>query len=251
MLESILDPLLGWLLYLPPLLSIIIIAFVISLLITLVYKLVTNQDLMKDLREEQKEFQKQLKELKDKPEKAMKVQSEMMETNLKYMSHSMRPTLFTFVPIILIFGWLNSHMAYYPLYPNNPFEVVSEMDKSAIGEVTLNIPDGLEFVNSQNTQEMVNNQVKWIIKGNEGEYNLTFQYNEEEVSKQILITRQREYYPVEKTIKDTSFKKILIGNEKVKPLEGVPLVGNWGWLGAYILFSIIFSMTLRKILKIY
>ena len=41
-------------------------------------------------------------------------------------------------------------------------------------------------------------------------------------------------------------------NKKVKPLGNVSLFG-WkpGWLGVYIIFSIIFSMVLRKLLKIH
>lgn len=51
-------------------------------------------------------MQKELKELKDNPEKFMEAQKMMMEKNMQYMKHSMKPTLITFVPLILIFGWL-------------------------------------------------------------------------------------------------------------------------------------------------
>ena len=172
MLNSFLDPILSPLLLLDPLVSIILIAFIISGLITLAYKFLTNQSLMKDLRDEQKALQNKIKELKNHPEKAMKVQNEMMELNLKYMSHSMRPTLFTFIPIILIFGWLNSNMAYYPLYPEVPFNVEMEMQKSITGKVSLSIPEGLEYVNSEESQEVINNKVSWNLKGKEGEYDL-------------------------------------------------------------------------------
>ncbi|MBD3203658.1 DUF106 domain-containing protein [Candidatus Woesearchaeota archaeon] len=251
MLNSILDVLLGWLLNLPPLAGIVIIAFIISLLVTLVYRLVTNQDLMKDLRDEQKALQKEIKKLKDKPDKAMKVQSEMMETNLKYMSHSMKPTLFTFIPIILIFGWLNSHMAYYELSPNVPFEVDVFVKEGISGEIEIGLPDGLELTGDDTVKEIVNNQATYHVKGEAGEYNISFNFNDETASKQILISNERRYYSPEKQIKDSSFEKIVVGNEKVKPFNGLPLIGNLGWLGGYIIFSIIFSMTLRRVLKIY
>ncbi|MBN2422495.1 TMCO1/EMC3 family protein [Candidatus Woesearchaeota archaeon] len=251
MLNSLLDPVLRPLLYINPLLSIVIIAFVISLIVTLAYKFLTNQSLMKDLRKEQKELQKKMKELKNHPEKLMKVQSDMMEINMKYMTHSMKPTLFTFIPIILIFGWLNTHMAYYPLYPEIPFEVTVIMDKAAAGKVSLDLPEGVVFVDSNKEKEILNNEVSWYIKGSEGEYDLDFYYNEETYSKKILITAQREYYTPSEKIKSPFFKEIRIVNEKVRPLEGIPVLDGLNWFWTYVVFSLIFSMSLRRLMKIY
>ncbi|MBU0757237.1 MAG: DUF106 domain-containing protein [Nanoarchaeota archaeon] len=248
---SLLDKALGPLLVINPLISIIIVAFAISLLITVAYKYLTNQSLMKDMKEEQKELQNKIKELKNHPEKAMKIQNKMMEVNMKYMSHSMRPTLFTFIPIIIIFGWLNSHMGYYPLYPGTPFEATVTAARGIAGDITLILPEELSFVNTPKTQEIVNGKVTWIVKGSAGEHDLNFTNHDLTYSKKILITEERSYYPPEEKIKKSFITTIQIGNEKVKPLEGVPLVGNWGWLGVYILFSVVFSMGIRKVLNIY
>ena len=119
--DALLDPIFSPLLKMNSLLAIGIISFLIAIVITVIYKYVTDQDLMKRLKTEMKEFQKQTKELKAHPEKAMAVQKKAMETNMKYMMHSMKPTLFTMLPIILIFGWLNAHMAYHPLLPCREF----------------------------------------------------------------------------------------------------------------------------------
>lgn len=123
MANSFLDPVLGWILYLDPALGILIISLLVSVIINLSIKFLTNQSLMRELKDEMKELQKQMKSLKNNPNKLSKANSRFMETNMKYMSHSMRPTLFTFLPIIVVFGWLNSHIAYYPLAPETPFEV--------------------------------------------------------------------------------------------------------------------------------
>ena len=86
--------------------SLVIISFLITLLITLAYKLFTDQSLMKALKAELKSLQKDLRKLKDDPGKLVKVNKHLMEKNLQYMKHSMKPMLFTFIPIIIIFGWL-------------------------------------------------------------------------------------------------------------------------------------------------
>jgi len=121
MFEGILSPIFDPLLKLPMLWVIVIMSFLITFLITLIYKFTTNQSLMKDLKNEMKELQKEMKELKSEPQKMMAVQKKAMQSNMKYMSHSMRSMLFTFIPIILIFGWMNANLAYEPIVPNQEF----------------------------------------------------------------------------------------------------------------------------------
>ncbi|MBM3204280.1 DUF106 domain-containing protein [Candidatus Woesearchaeota archaeon] len=105
-LEGFFDWIFGPIMKLGPAWAIIIISLLLTLLINFVYKLVTNQEKMKALKTELKELQKKMKELKDNPEKFMEHQKIAMAKNLEYMKHSMKPTLVTFIPLILIFGWL-------------------------------------------------------------------------------------------------------------------------------------------------
>ncbi len=247
---AILDTIMGPLLTMHPFLAILLISFILSLVITLAYKFLTNQSLMKDLRTEQNELQKKLKELKNHPEKAMKVQSDMMEINMKYMTHSMRPTLFTFIPIILIFGWLNSHMGYYPLQPGEPFSIDLELKKENTGMVEIAVPEGMELINSQPQQQLVDAKTRWYAQGPAGEYNLTFKFLGKEASKKVLITEERKYIePVAKLSKP--FESVKIGNEVVRPLEGIPVLESLNWLWTYIILSLVFSMTFRRLMKLY
>jgi len=128
-LDPVLNFVLGPLLLLMPFWALLIISFVISLLIVLIYKWITDQNLMRQLKEEQKELQKQMKELKAHPEEAMKVQKQLMQTNMKYMGQSMKPTLITFIPIILIFGWLQGHLAYEPIMPGQEFSAIVNFEE--------------------------------------------------------------------------------------------------------------------------
>ena len=107
--DSFFDAVFGPILGLPNPLGLLIISFILTAIITVIYKYMTDQELMKTLKEDIKAMQKQMKELKDNPEKMMAVQKEAMQKNMKYMMHSMKPTLITFIPIIIIFGWLRSH----------------------------------------------------------------------------------------------------------------------------------------------
>lgn len=104
MFDAWLGPLVVW----SPLGSMILITLILALIITIVYKYTTNQKLMKELKDEMKAFQAKIKENRENPQKMMSLQKEMMEKNMSYMKHSMRPTLITFIPLIIFYGWLKS-----------------------------------------------------------------------------------------------------------------------------------------------
>lgn len=226
-------------------------------------KLLTNQTLMKDLRSELKELQKQMKQLKSNPSKLAKINSRFMETNMKYMTHSMRPTLFTFIPIILVFGWLNSHIGYYPIEPGVAFKLTATFQEDINSIAELRVPEGVQILDDP-IKEVLHKETTWLLSAEEGNYELELFFNNETYTKPVIITDKREYAPVEKSFKKGFFsssksplKKITLSNDKVQPfvevpvIKDIPWVSTWSWLGAYILFSLVFSMTLRKVLKVY
>jgi len=92
--------------FLSPRWSLVVISLVITFLMTLAYKYLTNQTLMKQLKDEVKTLQEEMKANKDSKEKMAELQKKAMTKNLEVMKHGMRPTLFTFIPIIIIFSWL-------------------------------------------------------------------------------------------------------------------------------------------------
>jgi len=248
MFESILNPIFGPLLGLPPFWAVLIIAFVIALLITLVYKWMTDQHLMKSLKEEIKSFQQQMKEFKHDPKKVMEIQKRAMQTNMKYMMHSFKPTLITFLPIIIIFGWLHANLAFDPIMPGQEFLVGAEFQPGVSGDVTLIVPKNIELL-SNATQKITDSKAEWLLKGESGEYILEYQYNNRVYSKELLITSKQRYKEPIKTVNDDTVKILETKHEKLVPLQ---IFGwNIGWLGTYIIFSIVFSMGLRKLFKIH
>jgi len=108
MFDSFFNLIFGDLISWNPLVAIILISFLMTLVITLSYKFLTNQEMMKSLKEEIKGFQQQMKENKEDTQKVMELQKQALEKNMKYMMHSFKPTLFTFVPLIIIFTWLRT-----------------------------------------------------------------------------------------------------------------------------------------------
>jgi len=241
-----------FLLKMPPFWAILIISFVITVVTTLVYKFTTDQKKMKKLKEDMKEYQKKIKALsKSDPQKAMSIQQEAMKQNMEYMKHSFKSTLYTFIPIIIIFGWLSAHMAYYPLAPDQPFKITTYFAEGHAETVSISSIPELEILGNA-TQPIVDGKAEWEFKGTEGEYKVELDYNNEKYDKSLIISHERRYEPPEKIITDSKLKKIVVGNEKVYPFGNADLFG-WkpNWLWTYIILSILLSIGIRKVLKVY
>ncbi|MFW6383465.1 MAG: EMC3/TMCO1 family protein [Nanoarchaeota archaeon] len=265
MVSGLLDPILSPILYLDPLLSIILVSLIISLGITFAHRKITDQKKMKELKGEIKKHQENMKSLKDKPDELMKEQKKAMEVNMTYMKNSLKPMLFTFLPIILVFGWLHANMAYFPLVEDEPFNATIYFEETVEGSITLD-NGHINLVSGERTQQINDNKAEWVLSGTKGEYSITYILNGSEFSQDIIIVdskSERKYAPPELTesntpeLKDLPIEKVVLSNERITPLQNVPLIGsipwigNFGWLGTYILFSIIFSLSLRKLLNIY
>ncbi len=246
--ESILNPVLSPLLKLPLLWSLILVSFLISLLITLVYKWMTDQKLMKTLKDDLKGFQKEMKDFKEDQKKVMEIQKKAMETNMKYMMHSMKPTLITFIPLIIIFGWLNANMAYEPIMPATEFTTTAVFEKGTTGVIELKVPDGVELI-GRGEQNITDDKAQWKLKGSEGNYLLEYIYDSQSYNHELMITNAQAYKPPVQTIKNSRLKIVQTDNKKVVAMN----LFGWkvGWLGTYIIFSLIFSIGLRKLLKLH
>jgi uncharacterized membrane protein (DUF106 family) len=247
--ENLLNPVFSPLLNLPSLWALVFLSFLISLIITLITKYATDQDLMKRLKEEMKELQKEMKELKKEPEKAMQVQKQVMQTNMRYMKQSFRSMFYTFIPIIIIFSWMNANLAYEPILPGHEFTTSVVFGDDADGVIELSVPDGIVVDGAVKKEVEEDHVVKWVLHGEEGEYLLEYFFDGKKYSKEVLITEENKYKEPVKRIKGDIVKSIEIGNEPKKILN----LFGWkvGWLGTYIIFSIIFSMVIRKIIKVY
>jgi uncharacterized membrane protein (DUF106 family) len=249
-LNPALDFMFGWLLNLGSFWALLILSFIISVVIVVIYKYTTNQQMMKQLKEEMKECQKQAKELRQHPEKALEAQKKAMQCNMKYMSHSMKSTLITFLPIIIIFGWMNAHLAFEPIMPGQQFSMLVNLEKGYMDTVDVVVPDGILIVGNK-TAEIANNQALFAMKAEkEGTYLIEFDASNQTYTKELLVTKEKAYAPQIQLYKNQPpIKSIAIGYTPVKVIKLGFL--NLSWLWSYIIFSIVFSMILRKIMKVY
>jgi uncharacterized membrane protein (DUF106 family) len=104
-----LDPTIGALLNWNALLGFILIAMAISIFTMLLQKYTTDQEMLKKIKQEQKLLQEEMKKFKDHPEKLMELNKKQLELMPKTMEITMRPTMYTFIPMILLFRWFSDY----------------------------------------------------------------------------------------------------------------------------------------------
>ncbi|MCD6464681.1 DUF106 domain-containing protein [Candidatus Woesearchaeota archaeon] len=255
MLSSVLNPVLSPLLELPSAVSILLLSLVLNVLIVLVYKIATNQQEMRKLKERMKELQKELKANRTNLEKAQKLQKELMKINGLYMKHSFKSTIYTFLPLIIIFSWMSSHYMFESIKPGSEFQVfisLQHVNESFLNNLKISVlpsSEGLKLVN----KTLVNENIVLTMKAlNTGRYDLVLELNNDRVVKQVIVSEKQEYAPVVEKFKNSNFKSVKIAQPRLHPFGSFSIFG-WhpGWLGTYIISSLVFNSLLRKLLKVY
>ncbi|MBI2672475.1 DUF106 domain-containing protein [Candidatus Woesearchaeota archaeon] len=122
-LEKFFNFIFGWAISFGNPWTVIIISFLLTLLVNLTIKFLSDQKLMKELKEEGEKFKKEMKEFKDDPHKLMEIQKKVMENSLNYMKQSMWPTLFTLLPLLLVFRWMGNTFKNSEIILQLPFSV--------------------------------------------------------------------------------------------------------------------------------
>jgi uncharacterized membrane protein (DUF106 family) len=241
---------LEWFYSLHPFIYMLIISFLVTLFVTVIYKYTTDQDKMKSLKAEIKKSQDEMKKYRDDPKKMMEINKKAMSANMEYMKDSMKSTIWTMIPILLIFGYLSSHVGYVPIMPNTEFTTTVEFKEGTTG--TIDLYSAQLDVLDGSVKNIVDNKATWRLKGPAGKYVLEYRYKDKPYTQKLLITSEQTYEKIEIKIKDSDIKSMKINNEKILPMQWthLPWLQNWGWLGTYILLSIVFSIGLRKMMKL-
>jgi uncharacterized membrane protein (DUF106 family) len=176
----------------------------------------------------------------------MSMQKEVMSKQFQMMKHSLFSNFIVILPIFIIFGWLTAHLAYSPINENEEF-TVSVLFVDYKGNVELVAPKGIAVVGD--AVKSADSKADWVLKGNEGSYLIEFNVDNKTYNKDVLITDKQQYAEQAKAVNDGVVKQIQINYKPNKVLN----LGFFklGWLGSYIIFALLFSIILRKLLKVY
>ncbi|MEM3075014.1 MAG: EMC3/TMCO1 family protein [Candidatus Pacearchaeota archaeon] len=105
LVHYMLDPLIGRLLDWNILWGMTILIFIVNIFMTLIQKYATDQKKIKELKNEQKKISEEAKKFRDNPQKMMEINRKSLEFMPLMFKHSMRPMIYTGIPLILLFRW--------------------------------------------------------------------------------------------------------------------------------------------------
>ena len=250
----------------PSIAAIFILSLLVTFIITIIYKYTTDQALLKNVKEQQKKLQDEMKKHRDNPKKLMKLQREAMSSSMEMMRESFKSMLYTFIPILILFGWIATHFAFSPLSVGEEFNVTIYA-KDNTKNVIINTPEGLKLISEKNIN-FSEGKASFLVKAEkEGIYNLTFEESGVIYDKKVVVGN------LDSNLKDKKLKQTWIdfiygssegylgkGNvyqievkyDRIKPFGDFSFFG-WhpGWLGTYIIFSLVLSIVLRKVMNVY
>jgi uncharacterized membrane protein (DUF106 family) len=92
-----------------PKVAILVFSFFVTLLITIVSHFMTDKELMRGIKEKQKNIREEMKKHRDNPEKMMELNKQMMEDLPNQMKQSLKISLVTMVPLLVLFSWLKTN----------------------------------------------------------------------------------------------------------------------------------------------
>lgn len=252
---AILDPVLGWTLLLHPFVAILAISIIVTIISNLIYKWATDQKEMKRLKDQIEVLKKEVKANRENPKKMMKSNNEMMQVNMQYMTRSLKPMLFTFIPVILVIGWMSAHFTYAPVGPSDALTVHATVGDGFAGSLVLNAPT---LTTSTVTGPIVPDDdegqaAAFAVQGPVGVHNFTITYEGKAYDGNTGVISIGENPKVQAFPGKGPIESITVDYPKKHPLgESFNLFGWYpGWLAVYITLSVVLSIGSRKLLKIY
>lgn len=120
--HAILDPTAGALLNWNRDIGMVIIVGLLTLCTSLVQKATIDQEAMKQLKSEQKALNEEMKLHKENPQKMMELQKKSFEFIPRTFELTLKSSLFTIAPLILLFRWFSD---YFTASPGHIFTIFS------------------------------------------------------------------------------------------------------------------------------
>lgn len=235
---------LNWLLSLKPSYSILIISVFTVLLSTVAYKYLSNQNLIKQIKSRIKSLNAEIKQYKSDMQKSLELQNQILKHNMEMMPLTMKPSMWTLVPMLLVFLWVSAVFSQQPIIAGSMFSV-SVIDMNKANDVnyyyyTINNSFSRFEYQGINTTEKGFDMV-FKAPSQEGKYD----YSMNGKNYSLIVSSKPLYFDRKISAKDFTAN---IVTEKLIVLN----LFGWklGYIGTYILYSIFVSMIVRKILDV-
>lgn len=279
------DPVLGWLLWLPRDVALIVVAIGTSLILTLTRKWTTDQNWLKRADQDKKRLDVLIREARKAGDKAAMTRCKQTKAqiHMRGMRYEGRPLLWALLPVALLATWCFARIAYLPPRDGEMVTVKVCAANSAVGRVMHLVPcAGIESeggwvraVEPDRPAEIrgwwaranawVQGKLGWgpVLEG-AAVWNIRAQARPEPYVLTIAHdgdTRElpfrvgdRRYEPPQQLFAEGPIRSIEVQLKPVKlfgVVPGVDCIALAPWLVAYLLIAIPAVMVFRRVLSIY
>lgn len=232
-----------------------------------IFHLTSNQEGIKKAKNKIKAHLLEIRLYKDSLEISLKAQGKILLTNLKYISHSTKPMLVMFIPVILILVQLNFWFGYESLKPGESviLKVKLEPEYSALDTaISIDASPAIQIETSPLRIEE-DSEINWRFSAKEkGIHNLNILIKGQKITKKISVDQRalskisplkyqsnffkQLFYPAEAPIgKEFPVKSV----EVTYPERRMNFLGlGVHWLIAYFALSIIFGFAFKGVFKV-
>lgn len=251
------DILLGWLGYLPPVVSISLAGVLSGVAVMLFQKHASRQDLLAQCKADLKLLKQKAKAARQAgdPDTARRLQGLIGRISGKYMGGALKPALWT-VPLIGIVAlWVGARLGFLPVRPGDVVEVVAHFEDGATGFAHVVPHEGLRpagaaIARVEIPQGALGPQASWKVRaGSEGAFPLRLRHADRtyEVPIQVLKRGGRSPEPV------TVFNTATATQDQLQAVElklAPSLPPAWWnltfqWAGLYLAVALVVALILR------
>lgn len=287
LIVGLMDFILGWILYLPRDLELLVVAVMTSAALTLTRKWVTDQEWLSRAAADQVQLAQMLKEAKRAKNRDAIQRHKATVTLIKMQSmrFELKPLLWAIVPVALLATWAFSRLAFVPPQAGDPVEVRAYLPKSAIGQlIHVASEDGLEAMDGW-VQPVVADQpapasgwwdrvgarlgallghrappqegvaVWHIVSRDTNVHTLRLRHAGRTYAKDFQAGTRHYATPAE-VYPDAPVQRIELDQPQLRLFGAIGAIGYGGfslppWLVGYLLITIPFVPLLKRVLRIY
>ncbi len=277
------DPLLGWLLYFPQDVALLLIALLTGLILTWVRLFTTDQQYLERCKKDKvrlKELMREAKQASDK-KAMMRYRRTMGQIGMKGMAAEGMPLLASIIPIAILAVWAFSRIAYIAPQENESITMKMYFPLAEVGSYVHILPvDGVEAENGwiQKVEDdmtppgpveldengepivddsftVINGVAKWTFKPEmrDDPYKLVIRHGDRTFEKELIFDGTRYSEPF--TPYGPLFEEVIEFKAKEYKLfgiiPGIPSIMLAPWMMGYLIIVLPLAFILKPVLRIH
>ncbi len=258
-----LDMLLGWSLYLPRDLTLLILALITSGLLVIARRWLTDQQLLRRCRDDKRQLKALIRQARREKDRAAVARMKLVKQQLTLLAFRCegKPLLAILIPIILLTTWGFGRMDYLPAQPGEPIAITATLPATQAGHLIHIVPvTGITAVSGWVQEVAVTDdappqgQATWQLRAQASAqpYELTLRYRGQAYPFALQVGTPYYELPVI-DVDAPELSQIHVGLTPYRPFGFIP---GWGmmlpaWIVGYLVIALPVASLIKRLTRIY